>query len=374
VHTDLAVPFVDLKAQYQQLKPLLLERIEQVLDGMQLFLGPNVEALEREFASFSGTRYAVGVDSGTSALALSLRALGIGPGDEVITVANTFVATAGAIVETGARPVFVDVDPGTQLMDLALVEGAITARTKAILPVHLYGRLVDMARLNAVAQRHGLAVVEDACQAHGARLDGRAAGAWGSAAAFSFYFSKNLGAYGEAGMVTTDDPEVDRQVRLLRDHGSPEKYRHATFGRNARLDELQAAVLRVKLPLLDQWNEARRRHAAAYREALDGLPGLTCLAPEAGTEHVHHLFVVRTRARDALAAALREAGIASGCHYPIPIHKQEAWSAWGGRPVHLPQTEAAADEILSLPIYPELTDHQRGLVVDAVRSFSARSM
>jgi len=272
------VPLVDLHAQYEGLRAEILERVASVLDSMQLFLGPNVQALEVEFAQYCGTRFAIATSSGTSALQLALRASGVGPGDEVITVANSFIATAGAIIQAGATPVFVDIDPATYLLDTALIESAVTPRTRAILPVHLYGRLADMAAINDVAERHGLLVIEDACQAHGARRQGRAAGAWGQAGCFSFYFTKNLGAYGETGMVVTDDPTIAELIRQLRDHGSASKYQHALFGDNARPDEIQAAILRVKLPHLDHWNDARQRIAAAYREAFRGVPDIRCPA------------------------------------------------------------------------------------------------
>lgn len=368
------VPLVDLRAQYDELRADILERVAGVLDGMHLFLGPNVQALEEEFAAFCGTRFAVATSSGTSALQLALRAAGIGPGDEVITVANTFIATAGAIIQTGATPVFVDIDPATYLIDLNLIEAAITPETRAILPVHLYGRMVDMASINAVAERHGLVVVEDACQAHGARKLDRAAGAWGRAGCFSFYFSKNLGAYGETGMITTDDPEVADVARQLRDHGSASKYQHAIFGDNARPDEIQAAILCAKLPHLERWNAARQRAALAYREALEGHPSVRCAAQASSGEHVYHQFVVEVADRDEVRQRLLERGVESGIHYPVPIHLQDAWRHYSGRSYSLPRTEQAAQRILSLPMFPELTADQLSYVAESLINCTAGSL
>jgi len=361
------VPFVDLKAQYQALRADLLQAVANALDSMQLFLGPNVRALEEEFAAYCGTKYAVAVGSGTSALHLALRAVGVEPGDEVITVANTFVATAGAIIQAGARPVFIDIDPGTHLLDLDQVDQAISQRTRAIIPVHLFGRMVDMKSLMALAKARNLSVIEDACQAHGARRGGKLAGAWGQAGCFSFYLSKNLGAYGEMGMVTSDDAEVRDAVRRLRDHGSSSKYQHQVFGFNERPDEIQAAMVRVKLRHLDEWNDARELAAGRYREALQSLPSVRLLDDAADGQHVHHLFVVELESqRDAVRSYLSEKGIETGIHYPVPIHLQPAWRTFGGSDVALPRTERAASRILSLPIYPELSLGQLSLVVEAL--------
>ena len=361
------VPFVDLKAQFAPLQEELLASISRVLDSMRLFLGPETEGFESEFAAFCGTNYAVAVDSGTSALYLALRALNIGPGDEVITVSNTFIATAGAIVQAGATPVLVDVEASTALMNLDLVEAAITPRTKAIIPVHLYGRMVDMDRLMAVAKRHGLAVVEDACQAHGAKWAGRPAGAWGDFGCFSFYFSKNLGAYGETGLVTTSSEAHAATLRALRDHGSETKYQHSTFSGNWRPDEIQTAMLRVKLRHLAVWNQRRRAVAEAYRR---GLAGLDLDLPAAGgDEHVWHLFVVACDDRDGLRGHLGERGVEAGIHYPVPIHLQPAWRKNGGGPCRLPVTEELASRILSLPIFPEISAEQIDYVCRGVAEF-----
>ena len=362
------IPLVDLRAQYAPLKGEILERIANVLDGMNLFLGANVQAFEQEFAAFCGSRYGIGVGDGTAALQLILRAMGIGPGDEVITVAHTFIATGEAIALVGATPVFVDIDPSTYLMDVSQVEAKITPRTKAILPVHLYGQTVDMDPLLAIAKRHGLKVIEDACQAHGAEYRGRRAGSLGDAAAFSFYFSKNLGAYGEGGFVTTNDEALAPRLRMLRDHGSERRYYHDLIGINGRLDEIQAAVLRAKLPHLAEWNILRRRHAQRYSELLKGTP-VTTPQEAPGNLPVYHLYVIRAPQRDALQAWLKQQGIGTGIHYPVPIHLQTAFSHLGYRPADLPVTEQIVGEILSLPMYPELTDEQITYTTDAIAAF-----
>jgi dTDP-4-amino-4,6-dideoxygalactose transaminase len=363
------VPLVDLKAQYRPLKSDILHRIEEILEGMRLFLGPNVQALEEEFASFCEVEHAVGVSDGTAALQLALMACGIGLGDEVITVAHTFIATAEAIALTGAKPVFVDIDPRTYTVDVAQLEGSITEQTRAIIPVHLYGQPADMAPIMEIAERHDLHVIEDACQAHGARYQDHRAGGLGHLAAYSFYFSKNLGAYGEGGMVTTNDSDLACKVRILRDHGSPERYHHEMVGLNGRLDEIQAAVLRAKLPHLERWNAQRRAHAARYTDLLAHIEGVITpdVAPYA--EHVFHLYVVRVAQRDELLAYLRERGIGAGVHYPVPCHLQPAFQQLGYKKGDLPVTEKVVGEILSLPMYAELTEEQQVYVADAIRGF-----
>ena len=362
------IPLVDLKAQYAPLKDEILERIAAALDGMNLFLGANVQAFEKEFATFCGTRQGIGVSDGTAALQLILRAMNIGPGDEVITVAHTFIATGEAIALAGATPVFVDIDPLTCLMDVSQVEAKLTERTKAIMPVHLYGQTVDMDPLLAIARRHGLKVIEDACQAHGAEGGGRRAGSLGDAAAFSFYFSKNLGAYGEGGFVTTNDDELAARLRMLRDHGSERRYYHDLVGMNGRLDEIQAAVLRAKLPHLEEWNALRRRHARRYDELLTGTP-VTTPHEAPGNLSVYHLYVIHAPKRDALQAWLKQHGIGTGIHYPVPIHLQTAFSHLGYRPGDLPVSERVVDEILSLPMYAELADEQIVYVANAIKAF-----
>ena len=365
------IPFVDLKAQFGPLKVEVMQALEDCLDSMHLFLGPNTQAFEQEFATYCGTSHAIGVGNGTDALHLALRAVGVGAGDEVITVAHTFFATVEAIFMAGARPVFVDIDPITFTMDASQLEAKITPRTKAIIPVHLYGRLANMDAIMAIARRHDLRVVEDAAQAHGAEAGGRRAGAIGDLGCFSFYFSKNLGAYGEGGAVVTADPELARRVRLLRDHGSEVRYHHDLMGFNARLDEVQAAILRIKLRHLDAWNEQRQRHALSYDEALADA-GVQRPNLPADRSHVYHLYVVRCEQRDEVKEALARQGIGTGIHYPIPVHLQVASRSLGYKPGDLPETESAAQTILSLPMYPELTDEQIGYVAGAVRTARGR--
>ncbi len=363
------VPLVDLRQQYVPLKGDILDAIGGVLDGMQLFLGENVQGLEREFAALCGAQHAIGVSDGTAALHIILRAMGIGPGDEVITVAHTFFATTEAILLAGARPVFVDVNPDSLLMDASQIEPRITERTRAILPVHLYGQTADMAAITQVARRHGLKVIEDACQAHGATGPSGKAGSLGDAAAFSCYYSKNLGAYGEAGLITTNDPELARRARMIRDHGSERRYYHDMVGLNGRLDEIQAAVLRVKLPSLGAWNERRRAHAARYNESL----AWPVVAPTEceGNSHIYHLYVIQAPRRDELQAWLKDRGIATGIHYPIPCHLQQATAFLGGHAGDLPVTKRAAGRILSLPMYPELTKEQIDFLTGSIRTFYA---
>jgi dTDP-4-amino-4,6-dideoxygalactose transaminase len=363
------VPLVNLKAQYATIREEVRAAIDEVLDGMQLTIGPNVRAFDEEFAAFCGAKHAIGVGSGTDALQLVIRALGISAGDEVITVSHTFFATVEAILYSGARPVLADVDEGTFNMDIDSVERAITPRTKAIMPVHLYGRTVDMKPLLALAKERGLPVIEDACQAHGARLDtGGVAGSAGHASAFSFYCSKNLGAYGEAGSIVTNDDALATELRSLREHGQSVRYYHPVVGYNARLDELQAAVLRIKLRRLAGWNARRQAIAAYYNDLLAGTDVITPEIPSDG-RHVFHLYVIRVPGgrRDALRKALTDRGIGTGVHYPVPVHLQEACEFLGYRRGDLPVTERLADEVLSLPIYAELTDAEVEIVAAEVR-------
>jgi dTDP-4-amino-4,6-dideoxygalactose transaminase len=367
------IPLVDLRAQYQPLKAEILGRIEEILEGMRLFLGPNVQAFEQEFGAYQEVKHAVGVSDGTTALQLALMACGVGAGDEVITVSHTFIATAEAIALVGARPVFVDVDPGTYTIDVGQVEAQIRPGTRAIIPTHLYGQPADMDPILEIAGRHGLWVIEDACQAHGARYKGRSSGGLGHMAAFSFYFSKNLGAYGEAGMVTTNDEALAAKVRMLRDHGSKQRYYHDLVGMNGRLDEIQAAVMRAKLPYLDGWNAQRRAAAAHYGELLSAVDGVACPQAAAYAEPVYHLYVVRVPQRDELRAYLQERGVGTGIHYPVPCHLQPAFAGLGYRPGDFPVTERIVGEVLSLPMYPELTAGQREYVVDGIREFLERT-
>ena len=350
------VPFVDLQAHHEPLRAELDAAVAAVGRRGDFILGAAVEAFEREFAGFIGTRHAVGVASGLSAIELALRAYGVGAGDEVITAANTFVATVMAILATGATPKLVDADASTYTMDPAALASAITPRTRAIIPVHLYGQPADLDRIVDVAARHNLLVIEDAAQAHGARYRGRHAGTFGHAAAFSFYPSKNLGAWGDAGMVVTDDRSIADRIVMLRNVGQRAKYLHALTGTNARLDTLQAAVLSVKLPHLDSWNAARRAHADRYRARLDGRVHLPVAAPD--REHIYHLFVVEVDRRGELQQRLKAAEIDTAIHYPVPVHLQEACTSLGYRRGEFPVTEVAADRILSLPMYPEITDAQ----------------
>jgi dTDP-4-amino-4,6-dideoxygalactose transaminase len=364
------IPFVDLKKQYAPLKEEILEGISRVLDGMYLFLGENVQAFEKEYAAFCKAKHGVGVSDGTNALHLILRAMEIGAGDEVITVSNTFIATAEAIILAGAQPIFIEIDPSTYLMDLNEVEAKITSRTRAILPVHLYGQMADMPGLRKIADKHGLKIIEDACQAHGAKYDGKMPGTLGDAAAYSFYFSKNLGAYGEAGFITTNNDELAHRLRMLRDHGSERKYYHDLIGMNARLDEIQAVVLRAKLRHLEDWLEARRQHALMYNQLLEGTP-VTTPFESPNARHVYHLYVIRAPERDALQAYLKENGIFTGIHYPVPIHMQRAVSFLGLQEGDFPKTELAVQEILSLPMFAELADEDIVRIVNTIKNFYA---
>jgi len=361
----MTVPLVDLKAQYQTIKHEVLPAIERVLDGMSLYLGPEQLAFEREFAAYCDSLDSVSVSNGTDALALALRACEIGPGDEVITVANTFIATVEAISMVGAIPVFVDIEPDTYAMNWRDIERVITPKTRAVLPVHLYGHPVEMDPILEIARKHGLLVIEDASQAHGATYNGRPIGGIGDIGCFSLYCSKTLGAYGEAGICVTNNPDLAERMRVLRDHGSRRRYEHEVMGVNARMDEIQAAILRVKLPYLDRWNAARREHAAAYSSRLRGV---VASAPETASwaQHTFYVYVIETPNRDCVREALTERGILTGIHYPIPLHLQPACKQYGYAQGSLPVTEAAAERILSLPMYAELTSDQVQQVCDAL--------
>ncbi len=360
------IPLVDLQAQYQSIKQEITAAIDGVLQNMQLFLGPQSQAFENEFAQYCGCRYGIGLSTGTDALVLALRACGIGQGDEVITVANTFIATVEAIALSGARPVFVDIDPDTYTMDWRQLDEVLTSRTRAIIPVHLYGHPADMQPILDFARLHGLRVIEDASQAHGAAYQGQRVGGIGDIGCFSFYFSKNLGAYGEAGICVTNDERLAEAIRKLRDHGSLIRYQHEILGVNARLDEIQAAVLRVKLPYLEQWNAARQDHANFYTEQLQGVVEAIPLVRSWAT-HVYYVYVVQVRERDQFRKALEQEGIATGIHYPTPIHLQPACSQYGYVQGMLPVTEAMTTRIVSLPMYPELTTQQKQRVVNTIK-------
>jgi dTDP-4-amino-4,6-dideoxygalactose transaminase len=363
------VPFVDLKAQYLSIKPEIDAAIQGILDTCQFTLGKEVAAFEEEFAAYSGSSIGCGVNSGTSALHLALLAAGVGPGDEVITVPFTFVATVSAIHYTGAKTVFVDVDPETFTMSPDALERAITPRTKAIMPVHLYGQPADMDPILAIARKHGLVVIEDAAQAHGAEYKGRRVGSIGDLACFSFYPGKNLGAYGEAGMVVTSNPEYARTIRMLRDWGAEKKYHHVLKGYNYRMEGIQGAVLRVKLRHLENWTEARRAAAKRYDELLSGT---TFDAPfiRDDVRHVFHVYAIRVQKRAELQAWLASHDIQSGIHYPIPVHLLPAFADLGYKAGDFPNAEMAAAEVLSLPMYPELTADNQQRVVAALSAFA----
>ncbi len=363
-----SVPLVDLKAQYAGIKPEMDVAIQRVLSHCGFIMGPEVKAFEEAFAVYCGTEQAVGVASGTAALHLSLLACSLGPGDEVITTPFTFFASGEAISQTGARPVFVDIDPLTYNIDPAQIEAAITPRTKAIMPVHLYGQPAEMDPILDVAHRHDLLVIEDAAQAHGAEYRGRRAGSGGDLACFSFYPSKNLGCYGDGGMIVGSDPELLARVRKLRDHGRISKYEHDELGWGYRLDALQAAILGVKLRHLDDWNEARRAHAVRYNELFADAEVIRPTVLD-HVKHTYHCYVIRTPRRDELVEHLKAEGIGVVIHYPLPLHLQPAYKDLGHQLGDFPVSEACAEEIVSLPMYPDLTDEQQQRVADVVKAF-----
>jgi dTDP-4-amino-4,6-dideoxygalactose transaminase len=356
------VPYLDLTAQHAALRPAIDAAVKRVLDSGQYILGPEVDAFEREFAEYCGGAHAVAVNSGTSALHLALLAAGVGPGHEVITTPFTFVATASAICNAGARPVFVDIDPASFTIDPARIAAAITPRTRAIIPVHLYGQPADMDPILDIARRHGLTVIEDAAQAHGAEYKGQRAGSLGDFGCFSFYPGKNLGACGEGGLVIARDSAAARTVRMLRDWGQERKYEHLLAGFNYRMDALQGAILRVKLPQLDLWTDARRACAARYRDLLAG-SGVDAPREQSYARHVYHVYAIRTANRPALQRQLEAGGVQSGIHYPTPVHLQPAYADLGYRTGDFPHAEAAAAEVLSLPLFPGLSAQQQAHVV-----------
>ena len=362
------IPLIDLKAQYKSIEPEIRRAVARVLRSGQYTLGDEVEAFEEAFARYCGARHCVALNSGTSALHLALLACGIGRGDEVITVPFTFIATCEAISYVGARPVFVDVDPDTALMDVSQVENLITRRTKAILPVHLYGQSVDMNPLLNIARHHRLVVIEDAAQAHGATYRGKKVGTLGKVGCFSFYPTKNLGAYGEGGAIITHDAGIARRIRMLRHHAQPRPGFHDRVGYNYRMEAIQAAILRVKLAHLDRWNRLRRRWAAVYREELEDTPAALLKEAEYG-RMVWHLFPIFTPHRDRLQRFLTRQGISTGIHYPIPVHLQKVYSSLGYSGGAFPVTEVLAGRILSLPIYPELPERLQQLLCHQLRSF-----
>lgn len=362
---NIKVPYLDLKAQYRSIKPEIDEAVARVLDSCQFVLGPEVAEFEKDFASYCGTSECIALNSGTSALHLALLAAGVGPGDEVITVPFTFVASVATILYAGAKPVLVDIEPRTFNMNPDALQAAISPRTKAIVPVHLYGHPADMDPILEVARKHNLVVIEDAAQAHGATYKGRSAGRVGDIACFSFYPTKNLGAYGEGGAVTTSNPEYARTIRMLRDWGQDRKYHHLLHGYNYRMEGFQGAILRVKLRHLERWIERRRAIVKTYNEQLAGLD-VVRPAEMPWARHVYHLYTLRSDNRDALQADLLNEGIQTGVHYSTPAHLQPAYAHLGYGPNSFPESKKAAREVLSLPLYPELTESQVQTVLDAL--------
>jgi len=364
---NIKVPYLDLKAQYQSIKPEIDEAIARVLDSCQFVLGSEVAEFEKEFAGYCGAAECIALNSGTSALHLALLAAGVGPGDEVISVPFTFVASVAAVIYAGARPVLVDIDPRSFTLDPAAIEAAITPRTKAIVPVHLYGQPADMDPIMEIARRRGLVVIEDAAQAHGAKYKGHPVGSIGDMACFSFYPGKNLGAYGEGGAVTTSNTKYAHTIRMLRDWGQDRKYHHLLRGFNYRMEGFQGAILRVKLRHLEKWTEARRRIVSKYNNLLAG-SGVEIPTEMPWARHVYHAYTLRSDDRDGLKTALDAEGIQTGIHYPVPVHLQPAYADLGYRPGAFPQSEKAATEVLSLPLYPEITDPQLEAVTRVVQA------
>jgi dTDP-4-amino-4,6-dideoxygalactose transaminase len=370
------VPLLDLKAQYRALKDEVLAAVERVIESQTFINGPEVSAFEAEVAAYCGVEHAIGVSSGTDALLVAMMALGIGPGDEVITTPYTFFATVGCIHRLGARPVLADIDPESFNIDPAKVEAAVTPRTRAVIPVHLYGGCAEMGPLLDLGRRRGIAIIEDAAQSIGAEWNGRRAGAIGTLGCFSFYPAKNLGAYGDGGLVTTQDAALADRIRLLRDHGARPKYHHALVGGNFRLDAIQAAVLRVKLPHLESWNEARRANAADYhrRFAAAGLAGGPLVLPSIPPQrHIFNQFIIRAQRRDELMEHLKRRRIGCEIYYPVPLHLQECFRGLGYKAGEFPHAERAARETLAIPVYPELTAAQRARVVEVIGEFYSGS-
>lgn len=365
------VPFVDLAAQYRSIEQEVNAAIQKVLSRTNFILGEEVDQFESEFARFAGAKHAVAVGSGLDALRLALQGLGIGDGDEVIVPANTYIASALAVSAVGAQPVLVDCDPATYNIDVDRIEAALTPRTRAIMPVHLTGQAADMDPILDIARRRDLHVVEDAAQAHGTLYKGRPCGSFGSAAGFSFYPGKNLGAYGDGGLTTTNDDKLAAKLRALRNYGQEAKYHHVEKGGNARLDTLQAAVLNVKIKYLRKWNEARAANAARYREALQGIGDIAFQSPAAHSTHIYHLFIIETDARDELQRHLGAAQIQTGIHYPIPIHLQPAYADLDHAAGDFPEAERLAKRMLSLPMYAELAEGQIARVADEIARFYA---
>ncbi len=369
--TTPGVPLLDLKAQYVTIKDEITEALEGVFETQRYIMGPEVEALEAEVAEYSGCKFGVGVSSGTDALLLSLMGLDLEPGDEVITTPFTFFATAGCISRLCAKPVFVDIEPGSSNLDAAQVERAVTDKTKAIIPVHLFGQCAEMDPILEVAKKHDLAVVEDAAQAIGSEYRSRRAGSMGTVGCFSFFPSKNLGACGDGGMITTNDEKLAARLKILRNHGAQPKYYHKLVGGNFRLDAMQAAILRVKLRHLDDWTRARQANAAKYRELFADCDAVTCPPELPERRHIYNQFSLRVPRRDEVFAHLKSKNVGCEVYYPVPLHVQDCFAELGYQPGDLPESEKAAAEVLSVPIYPELTEDQQKLVADEIKGFLA---
>lgn len=365
------VPLIDLTRQYATIEAQTKDAIDEVMATQHFILGPKVKELEERVAAFCGTKYAVGCASGTDALLLALMALGVGYGDEVITTPFTFFATAGSISRLGATPVFVDIDPVTYNINPDMIEGSITERTKAIIPVHLFGQCAEMDWINEIARRHNIAVIEDAAQAIGALYKGRPAGSLGAIGAFSFFPTKNLGAAGDGGIMTTNDQELFERLSILRVHGSKPKYYHKVIGINSRIDALQAAILLVKMPFLQEWNEARRANAARYNELLEGTAAVTPVEAE-GCSHIYNQYTIRVAGRDGLIEFLKGKGVGTEIYYPVPLHLQECYSELGYEEGSLPESEKAAREVVSLPIFPELSSDELEYVAACVREYVSK--
>ncbi|HLF20122.1 MAG TPA: DegT/DnrJ/EryC1/StrS family aminotransferase [Bacteroidota bacterium] len=361
------IAFVDLKRNYLSIRDEVEKALHDVMERTAFILGSEVRAFEEEFAAYCGAKYCIGVASGTDALKIALKAVGVMPGDEVITVANTFIATALAISESGATPVLVDCDPHYYAIDPDRIEKAITEKTKAIIPVHLYGQIAEMEKIETIAKKYGLKIIEDACQAHGTMYHGKKAGTFGDVGCFSFYPGKNLGAFGDAGAITTDNAELAEKTKLLRDYGQRIKYFHDLKGYNSRLDTVQAAVLRVKLKHLDKWNKKRKKNADLYGKYLSGIEEIKLPQEREGSTHVYHLYVIRVNGRQKIMDELKSKGISCGIHYPIPIHLQQAYADLGLHKGIFPVSEAYAEQVLSLPMFPELQEDEIDYISECFR-------
>jgi dTDP-4-amino-4,6-dideoxygalactose transaminase len=366
------VPFLDLKVQFREIEHEVLPMVKEAMENAAFIGGPQVSGFEAEFAAFCDSKYCVGVNSGTDAIRFALMAAGVGPGDEVLTVPHTFIATTEAISQAGAKPVFVDIDPKTYNMDASGMERAVTAETKAVIPVHLYGQPADMDPILETAGKHKLIVIEDACQAHGALYKGRKAGSLGIAGCFSFYPGKNLGAYGEGGAVVTQSEDIAEKISMIRDHGQARKYYHDMEGYNGRLDAIQAGVLRIKLRRLKEWNDARRRNASLYDDLLSKTPGVTLPFQADFATSVYHLYVILVENREDLQKYLSEKGVGTGLHYPVPLHLQKAYASDGYKEGDFPVTESVANRLLSLPMFPELSRDQIEYVAGCIAQYMKR--